>query len=310
LGRYGLQIVVLDEGQTLADSPAMARDSVGDLENWKGKAQAALLSSRGQDRFQRAEALQKCLEQQNNPVRAATHEAPVNLMELAEKRRVPPSQRQQWVELLETMNRDWCTLRDGVFETRDGVFLLPPVPTGVGWIGDQMYQAAVSTTAEYVAGKLGLNQGHEQRVILHSRFLGGDAPEIGQDRVAVHEVGHALDYALQGLPDATGFGSRHSQHVLACFEQAQHFVSDRADDDVREYFAEAVEAYLTPPSIGFDFRPDSHQAELRRRDPRMAAYLDRLFLTVPDVDWVSQPPPAQRLPDGFPDPDRDPIYLD
>lgn len=309
LGRYGLQIVALEEGQTLADSPVLAQSAVRDVQDWSQKAQEALLQSQGGDRYQRAENLQLQLLEQGSPMRAATHGEPIDLMKLAEQRQVAAAFRPGWVESLQQLNAPWSSLRDGLFVADQGVFLLPPVPTDFGLVADRDYQEAVSTTAHFVAKNLGVNQGPEQRVLLHPRFLPHDAAEIGQYRVAIHEVGHALDYALQGLPEDSGFGSQHSARVLACFEQAEVFTSDRADDDPREYFAEAVEAYLTSPSTAFDFRPQNHQTELRQRDPQMAAYLDRVFATVPGPDWASRPPQPRGMPEGFPDPDRDAIFL-
>ena len=313
---YGVQVVALKDGQTLADSPAIAREAVVGLEEWVPRVQATLSQALAAlaegdvgGRFSLAENLQDWLDGQECPFRAATHDGPVDLLKLAEQRQVAPAYREEWVSSLRQLNLPWSEQRDDGFVTRNGVFLLPPIPTAFGLLGDKQYQAAVSTTAEHISESLGLNQGPEQRVLLHPRFLAPDAPEIGEYRVAVHELGHALDYALEGLPGDTGFGKQHAAKVLACFEQATRFTSDRADDSPREYFAEAVEAYLTPPARGFDFRPDNHQAELRLRDPEMAAYLDRVFHTDPGSDWKSRPPVAQGVPEGYPDPDNDPVFL-
>ena len=53
----------------------------------------------------------------------------------------------------------------------------------------------------------------------------------------------------------------------------------------------------------------NHREALRERNPRMAAYLDHVFQAMPGANWVSKPPAPVGLPEGFPDPDRDPVYL-
>lgn len=311
LDDYGVQVVVLDGQETLADSSAVARDAVADEAGWKARTQSALAPALAsvEPGAPLVDHLHAYLNEQGSPFRVASHHSPVNLDELAARRNVAEGYRQQWKDELVSLNSPWSSLGPDGFQSTHGVFLLPSVPTAHGWLADREYQNAVTTTAESVGEALGLNRGSEQRVLLHSRYLGGDAPEIGGYRVAIHEMGHALDYALEGLPDSTGYGLHHKDAVLACFQEAQSFTSERADDSVREFFAEAVEAYLTEPSQGFDFRPENHQASLRQRNPRMAAYLDHLFRSAPGTDWVSMPPAPVGLPEGFPDPDRDPVYL-
>lgn len=315
LDDYGVQLVVLDGQETLADSPAVAREAVLDEAGWKARVQSLVgpalqaVEPTPQWRGALVDQLHSYLEQQASPFRVASHNSPVDLDQLAVQRRVGPAYRQAWKEELLSLNAPWSSQGPEGFNSTHGIFLLPPVPTAHGLLSDRDYQNAVTTTAESVAEALGLNRGSEQRVLLHSRYLDDNAPEIGGYRVAIHEMGHALDYALEGLPESTGYGQHHKDTVLACFQEAKSFTSDRADDSVREFFAEAVEAYLTEPAAGFDFRPDNHRQALRQRNPRMAAYLDHLFRATPGADWVSRPPAPVGLPPGFPDPDKDPIYL-
>ncbi|MFN8609697.1 MAG: hypothetical protein U0931_19315 [Vulcanimicrobiota bacterium] len=315
LDDYGVQVVVLGGCETLADSPAVAREAVQDEAAWKARVQELVGPAlRAVDpaphlRGALIEQLHAFLQKQDCPFRVASHSLPVDLDQLAVQRQVAPGYRQAWKDELLALNASWSSQGPEGLTTSHGIFLLPPVPTEHGWLSDQDYQNAVTTTAESVAEALGLNRGSEQRVLLHSRYLAEDAPEIGGYRVAIHEMGHALDYALEGLPDSTGYGQLHKQAVLACFRESASFTSDRADDNVREFFAESVEAYLTEPAAGFDFRPDNHRQALRQRNPRMAAYLDHLFSSVPGQDWVSRPPAPVGVPEGFPDPDKDPVYL-
>ena len=287
----GVRVAVFSEGDTLVDSPAMQDRGVQDLASEFKKLK---------DMPQDADAAQAWLLESHSPFRLAFSERAVSADEVAEQRHVPLAHREEYKQLFQALN-----------PYPQQVYLLPPVPTDHGYHADAAFQSARETRAEHVAESLGLNRGPERLVLLHERFLPDNAPEIGDYRVAIHEVGHALDYVLEGLPDATGYGRHHSEKVEELFQQAQQkgvFTSDRADDNVREFFAEGVEAYFTEPSA-HDFRPNNHRDQLKSTHPELYTYLDQLFHSQPGQDWKSQAPAAPQLPPGFPDPDRDPVYL-
>lgn len=302
----GVRVAVLEDGDTLADSPALADKGVTDLaREWK-----KLSAMPGEP-----EAAHAWLLENHSPFRLAYQPyVPLNAEQIAEQRHVPEKHKAHWVELFQALN-----------PYPQEVVVLPPVPTDYGYQPDSAYQSARETSAEFVASSLGLNRPAERLVLLHSRFLPDNAPEIGGYRVAVHELGHALDHVLENLPDSTGFGHLHKQKVEGLFAQAHRhsqtsaahpqesvtpsFTSDRADDNAREFFAEGVEAYLTEPSAGPDFRPDNHRQALQAIHPELYQYLEQIFNSQPGPDWQSPAPPPVSLPPGFPDPDRDPVYL-
>ncbi len=315
---YGLKVVSLGDGQTLAESPVMEKFAVPDvaaaMAGVRDKLGPALAQIAVPDdelaRYQQRQQLRDVVHGwlQGSPFKLATHDAPLDLEEVAERRHVPAEHRGEWKALLCELNAPWSTQSEGRLQTSHGLVLLPPIPTGFGAVPEPSFQSARETTAEYVKESLGLNRAPEQLVLLHERFLPADAPEVGTYRLAIHEVGHALDYALEGLPEDTGFGAQHKARLQEWFAREQTFTSDRADDNVREYFAEAVEAYLTPADSGA-FRQENNREHLREVNPDLYGYLDGLFASSPNPGWVSHPPEAPRLPEGYPDPDRDPLEL-
>lgn len=310
---YGLQIAALADGETLADSPALRKFAVTDLPAWRDIVHQTLPAALAQvgPSETLVDNLHQWLTEQKAPFRVATHSEPVDVDSLAAQRKVPAHRVAEWkAEFLE-LNAPWSKFAGGHLTTTHGIALLPPVPTDSGPIADDVYQGAVSTSAEYVGESLGLNRGADQLVLLHPRYLPAVAPEIGEYRVAIHEVGHALDYALEGLPDSTGYGKLHRERVQGWFKRDQErnvWTSERAADSPREYFAEAVEAFLTEPGK-VDFRPDNHRGQLRVLNPELETYLDTLFGSQPGSDWISHPPAPVGVPPGFPDPDHDPIRL-
>lgn len=324
LDSYGVQVGVLNDGETLVDNPVIERQARSDLPAWENKVHTTIASALAQveapqdemqahmQRDQLVDNLHQWLTQHHSPYRVASHGQAVDLDQLARQRQLPPSVQKQWKEDLVKLNQPWSLFQDGRLHTTHGLFLLPPVATAYGPLAEEDFQSALATTGESVGQSLGLNRGADRLVLLHSRYLDPVAPEIGEYRVAVHEMGHALDYALEGLPEKTGFGPLHKQRIQEWYRRDKErgaFTSDRADDNPREYFAEAVEAFLTDPAAGPDFRPGNHRQRLHQLNPELESYLEQLFATRPGADWVSQPPAPVGVPPGFPDPDHDPILL-
>lgn len=89
-----------------------------------------------------------------------------------------------------------------------------------------------------------------------------------------HEFGHALDCALGG-------GVYHSStdpRVRDLFAAATAFVTPYAATGTDEYFAEALRAYVEANDPA-SFWPRATRARLKRIDPQMYDYVDRLFRT-------------------------------
>ncbi len=87
-----------------------------------------------------------------------------------------------------------------------------------------------------------------------------------------HEFGHALDCALGGGVYRSGIDPTLRRN----FQQAQNYVTPYAATGLDEYFAESLRAYveINDPA---SFWPRATRARLRRIDPAMYGYLERLF---------------------------------
>lgn len=87
-----------------------------------------------------------------------------------------------------------------------------------------------------------------------------------------HEFGHALDCALGGGV----YRSANDLHLRSLFQAATRFVTPYAATSIDEYFAEALRAYVEcndPAS----FWPRATKARLRKVDPELYDYVERLF---------------------------------
>lgn len=87
-----------------------------------------------------------------------------------------------------------------------------------------------------------------------------------------HEFGHALDCALgDGV-----YRSSIDPWLRQLFSQARTFVTPYAATGSDEYFAESLRAYVEANDAN-TFWPRATRDRLRRIDPQMYAYVERLF---------------------------------
>jgi hypothetical protein len=87
-----------------------------------------------------------------------------------------------------------------------------------------------------------------------------------------HEFGHALDCALgDGV-----YRSSVDPALRDLFSRARAFVTPYAATGTDEYFAESLRAYVEANDAN-TFWPRATRERLRRIDPQMYAYVERLF---------------------------------
>ena len=89
------------------------------------------------------------------------------------------------------------------------------------------------------------------------------------------------------------------------------FTTERASENVREYFAEAVEAYLTFPKNddGEIFRTGNSNPGLQQKNPELFNYLVKIFHTDFPAGVAPAPPPRPLFPEFVPDPDTAVVFL-
>lgn len=87
-----------------------------------------------------------------------------------------------------------------------------------------------------------------------------------------HEFGHALDCALGGGV----YRSSIDPEVRGLFSNAREFVTPYAATAIDEYFAENLRAYVEANDPA-SFWPRATRERLRRVDPLMLSYVERLF---------------------------------
>jgi hypothetical protein len=110
----------------------------------------------------------------------------------------------------------------------------------------------------------------------------------GNHSVILHETGHAMDYIAEGIE-----GLNHRETVDEMYRSdmerikngEKRLLTPRAHDNAREYFAEAVEAYLTQPVEGDEgwYKVENHFEALQKQNPELYAYVDKV-MRLPGVE--------------------------
>lgn len=311
LDRYGMRVAVLDDGQTLAQSPALRHLTEDEYSLERSKAQRLVLkavtNSPQSERLEIAERATRDLRKAGLDFHLGLSRGPIDPTAVAEQQNISPEDRDDWAGNFKELNHG----------LPEGLVILPHVYDGGKPIAENALRSAKEVSAEYVERSLGLNRPEDRLVLLHQKFTPAQATEVGNYRLVLHEMAHALDHVLENLTSMPGFGAAHRATLDALYEadlkragndpQAKVFTSDRADDDVREYFAEAVEAYLTPRGDGPGeiFRTDNCREELQARNAELFGYVEKVMKT--DFSKTAAPPAPGRsfLPPGFPDPDTE-----
>ncbi len=212
---------------------------------------------------------------------------PFSVAGLAAQRQVGPDDLAEWSETFAQLNEGLISEQGGRVTATQGIVLIPYAY----YLGRAVSEVTLKQALEYKAQRardaMGIHNYEERMITLYEDYLRDPAPEAGHHRVAIHETGHALDHALERVLSIPGLGAEHRATVdrlyaedLQLLKQGQdRFTSARAKDNVREYFAEAVESYLTVPmDDGQDFyKPTNNRIELQRLNPALYAYLDRIF---------------------------------
>jgi len=315
LDRYGVKVAVLDHGESLADSPALRHltDSEYGSERQKAVdiARGALAKTPPRDLMTFAKKTTREFRKAGLDFHFGLTSRSLTPEQIALRQGISEENLNHWLEAFHHLNE----------KMPEGLYILPHVYDQGKPIPENRLRSARETTAEYVGGALGLNRAEDRLVLLHKDYVGAPAKELGNYRLSLHEMGHALDHVLDRMTGVPGFGTLHRQTVDAFYEAdldraeraptEEVFTTQRASENVREYFAEAVEAYLTfENDNGHDhFRKANSRTGLRKRNEQLHDYVAKIFDT--NFPEGAEPgiPARPLLPAFVPDPDAAVILL-
>lgn len=312
-----LDVVVVKEGQSLADTPLLPSVKPGEYQALaeKGKAvfdavaaeEAAVTQKEmdearaagnddpfhlGMVQYWEASRLEKSLAErlvkENLGFSVHTAREPVNLRELASRYGAEGDESfAEWEKTLRLVNDGRVTFQDGLAQAGQGVILIPYTYYRGRPVSHTTLKSLQHYDSQEIKNALGIHLWEDRLVLLHEEYAADPGKEVGHYRIVLHETGHALDHAIERLPDR---GARHRKIVDDLYARdrdelkrggANRFISPRAMDSVREYFAEAVESYMTV-KVGDDheyYKGGDNHVDLQRLNPDLFAYIDEVMRT-------------------------------
>jgi hypothetical protein len=318
LADTGLRIVSLPPGQDLSQTSAVTQFSPVDYSTRLKKASLSLQNTIKEqekltdpnDEFQTAmwEARQGpiiaelVLPQAEGfqPVVVSKPVSEEQLLEAAGSEASP-----EFVRDLRTLNTQYLKKEGDLYSSTHNALLLPyPRRQGVP-VRYEHLNYLKSQNSQALQAAMGTNYWQSALVVVHQDYLPDPAPEAGHHRVMLHEVGHAIDHLIDRIQNED-IGKKHRARMGELFERDKAagpgaFSSPRAQDNVREYFAEAVESYLTRDrGDGLDPKPNNNHEWLKANNPELFAHVDEIF-TRQYADHLSlepMPEPKYKAPEG------------
>ncbi len=206
---------------------------------------------------------------------------PVDLRQLAHAKQVPDEDFPTWKQLLVELNGDLARVQ-GDLATASQEILMVPYAFHLGRPVSEVSRDNFSTfTALEVRQHRGINSWPNRLIMVHEAFVKEPADEVGNYRVLIHELGHAIDYLAEDLfPEHRGaVDALYATDLEAARRGEVRFLTPRSADNPREYLAEAMEAYMTR-RVGDDqdfYKPENCREDLQVRNPALYAYVEALL---------------------------------
>ncbi len=230
---------------------------------------------------------------------------PINIKSLAEKNQVEDKDYKEWVDTLKMINGDHIEIENDMIKPGHGVFITPYTYYKGQPVSETTLKSLKNYDSQKIKNALGIHLWQDRLVILHEDYAADPGKEVGHYRIILHECGHALDHAIERIPGTTG--EEHRKTVNEFFRKdmeefkktgKNNFISPRAMDSVREYFAEAVESYLTV-KIGDEqdhYKADDNHIQLKTLNKELYDYIDKIMRTDFPADLIPAPP--EKDPEG------------
>lgn len=175
-------------------------------------------------------------------------------------------------------------LKDGqTVDPDNDVLLIPYKLRGERRISPVSEQSYASVTGQQMDHNHGMHVWDNRLVVLDDEVVALPSRKMGFHSVLLHEAGHAIDYIAEQVP---GLAHRETVDRLYQRDLERHqageavFLTSRAKDNAREYFAEAVEAYLTADlatEAGNFYKQENNHQQLQARNPELYGYLDKVM---------------------------------
>lgn len=305
LDAEGLTVAVLQEGQSLADTDVLPTMTPERCRRHVVQAQAlaraaideenralSLDPSAPADDFASAmarrwlpdrirENLLPRLDQAGIGFSVEVCREPVDLKALARSKQIPDEEFSTWRDLLLELNGPLLKVSGDLAQAAQEILMVPYAFHRGRAVSEVSRDNYATFDSMKVRQHRGIHSWPNRLIMVHEAFVKEPADEVGNYRVLVHELGHAMDYLAEDL--LPGHRATVDGLFAADLEAARQgevrFLTPRSADNPREYLAEAVEAYMTR-RVGDEqdfYKPENSREDLQQRNPPLFEYVRSLF---------------------------------
>ncbi len=305
LDAEGLTVAVLQEGQSLADTDVLPTMTPERCRRHFVQAQAlaraaideenralSLDPSAPADDFASAmarrwlpdrirENLLPRLDQAGIGFSVEVCREPVDLKALARSKQIPDEEFSTWRDLLLELNGPLLKVSGDLAQAAQEILMVPYASHRGRAVSEVSRDNYATFDSMKVRQHRGIHSWPNRLIMVHEAFVKEPADEVGNYRVLVHELGHAMDYLAEDL--LPGHRATVDGLFAADLEAARQgevrFLTPRSADNPREYLAEAVEAYMTR-RVGDEqdfYKPENSREDLQQRNPPLFEYVRSLF---------------------------------
>ena len=192
-----------------------------------------------------------------------------------------PKETEIFNSLLTTLNGEGV-IKDGMVDPQNDVLIVPYKMKKDNRVSPVTEKSLSAITGLQMDNNHGLNAWPARLIVVDDQVVELPSRKMGFHSVLLHESGHAIDYAAEGIAE---FDHRATIDRLYAQDMKKHqegqnvFLTARASDNEREYFAEAVEAYLTKPveSPGNFYKQENNHDDLKATNPELYAYVEKVM---------------------------------
>lgn len=192
-----------------------------------------------------------------------------------------PRETEIFNSLLTALNGEGV-LKDGVVDPQNDVLIVPYKMKKDNRVSPVTEKSLSAITGLQMDNNHGLNAWPARLIVVDDQVVELPSRKMGFHSVLLHESGHAIDYAAEGIAELDHRATVDQLYARdkQRFNDGENvFLTARASDNEREYFAEAVEAYLTKPveSPGNFYKQENNHDDLKATNPELYAHVEKVL---------------------------------
>lgn len=171
---------------------------------------------------------------------------------------------------------------DTVLDPQDDVLVIPYGVYGGKRLSEVSKESYSSINGMGMDQHLGAHYWPNRLIVVDDDVVSLPSSKTSYHSVLLHETGHCIDHLAeqyQELNHREMVDSLYAQDLQRYRQGDNRFLTARAMDNAGEYFAEAVEAYLTQPVEGVTagYKVENESVALKERNPELYAHVERVL---------------------------------